>query len=403
MEVIEAGNKNTVRNWASTLEPQVIEQAKMSARCCAVSGPIALMPDAHFGRGATVGSVIPTKSAIIPAAVGVDIGCGMIAAKLNITASDLPDSLDSLLSDIGRSIPAGFHSHKNSKWTALTWMKNNPIPDTSIVKDKVLQRCTKQLGTLGGGNHFVEICIEQDAHSSNGDQGVWFVLHSGSRGIGNAVAQHYIRDAKALCVDLERALEDKDLAYYLQSDLGFQEYITSMLWAQDYALENREIMLSSLLRSFNYQLFGNFEDSVKFEKKINCHHNYTTKETHDGEEIWVTRKGAIRAGVDDWGVIPGSMGQRSYVVTGLGNSDSYKSASHGAGRNFSRTKAKKEFTVEQFEAAMDNGVTWQKSNSKALLDESPMAYKDIDVVMEDQKDLVQIQYELKAILNYKGV
>lgn len=384
----------TVRNWASQLDDNAREMAERTSRSPAVSGPIALMPDAHWGMGATIGSVIPTKSAVIPAAVGVDIGCGMIAVKMSTDVSGLPDDLTPMLSAIERAIPAGFNWHDDgSARLGHDWMSDHPIPYTvGTLKDKPVSRAPNQLGTLGGGNHFVEVCYDIDRG------GVWLVLHSGSRGIGNAIAQHFIRDCKSLCKDMGRAVEDPDLSYYLQSDLGFHRYVRGMLWAQDYAAENRLMMMDQLLA-----VFRTFVPGSLTMKQINCHHNYCEKEHHDGCDVWVTRKGAIRARRDDWGVIPGSMGAASYIVRGLGNAASYDSASHGAGRTQGRKETRRNHTAAEFEAAMPDGVTWQQGKSEDLLDEAPFAYKDIETVMADQRDLVKVEARLECVLNYKGV
>ncbi len=384
-----AGDGGSVRSWASQLEPNTLEQAKRSARSPAVSGPIALMPDAHWGMGATVGSVIPTESAIIPAAVGVDIGCGMIAVETDRTAEDLPDSLGPVLRGIGRAIPAGFDRHQHPTAAATTWLKHHPLDTDVELTTKNHRSIPQQLGSLGGGNHFVEVCLDERGH-------VWVVLHSGSRGIGNVLAKAHIGAARNLCRDTERALEDRDLAYFLADDPGFGAYIRDMLWAQDYALANREQMMNAVLRVLRDVL-----GTVGERQRINCHHNYTEREVHDGRELWITRKGAIRARAGDRGVIPGSMGTASYIVSGLGHPGSYTSASHGAGRRFGRKEAKRRFDVAEFESAMA-GRTWQRSKATELLDESPMAYKDIDAVMADQADLVRIDHRLEAIVNYKG-
>lgn len=393
MTIREAGDNRSVRSWATRLDENAMQQAMRSARSPAVSGDIALMPDAHWGLGATVGSVIPTKSAIIPAAVGVDIGCGMIATELDMDASDLPDTLDPLLSSISRSIPAGFNFHKQATSAGNRWMQANPVPDKGRVPAKQLGRAANQLGSLGGGNHFVEVCTDERNR-------VWAVLHSGSRGIGNVIAQGHIKDAKRLCTDLERALEDRDLAYFLDSDSEFQEYIADMLWAQAYALENREQMMNALLFDIRHAVGRDVAEL----RRINCHHNYTERELQDdGDELWITRKGAIRAGAEDWGVIPGSMGAASFIVRGLDNPASYRSASHGAGRLHGRKDAKRRFTVTQFKEEMDrSGRTWQSRDADKLLDESPMAYKDIDEVMAAQSDLAAIEHRLEAVLNFKG-
>lgn len=390
METINASDRH-VRNWASQLDANALEMAKRTARSPAVSGPVALMPDAHWGMGATIGSVIPTRSAIIPAAVGVDIGCGMIAARTTATASDLPDTLEPMLDDVADQIPAGFHWHDDSLTAADAWLAANPIPDATFIKDKVLARSGQQLGTLGGGNHFVEVCLDED-------DGVWLVLHSGSRGIGNAIAQHFIRDAKQLCKDRDRQLEDPDLAYYLNTDERMTEYVQGMLWAQKYAFENRRIMMANLTTAFTAHV-----PTCEVTQTINCHHNYCQQEHHNGHRTWITRKGAIAAGPEDWGVIPGSMGAASFIVKGLGNPDSYHSASHGAGRRQGRKETRRNHTADELTAAMPDDVTWQSDQAEQLLDEAPFAYKDIETVMADQADLVRIEARLRCVLNYKGV
>lgn len=384
------GTRERVRSWASDLEPATLEQALRSARSPAVSGPVALMPDAHWGMGATVGSVIPTESAIIPAAVGVDIGCGMIAVETDLTAEMLPDDLGPVLSGIGRAIPAGFDRHADSPPVATEWLASRPLQSEVELSAKQETAIGCQLGTLGGGNHFVEVSLDERSR-------VWAVLHSGSRGIGNVLAQAHIRAAKDLCRDMERSLDDPDLAYFLEGDDGFRAYIDDMLWAQDYALQNREQMMDALLGV----LARAVGRPVGEQRRINCHHNYTERETHGDREIWITRKGAIRARVGDHGVIPGSMGTSSFIVAGLGNSEAYQSAAHGAGRRYGRRAAKRTFSTDQLREAME-GRTWQRSKAGALLDEAPMAYKDIDQVMLDQADLVRVEHRLDAVVNYKG-
>ena len=385
------GDVERVRTWASDIEENTMHQALRSARSDAVAGPIALMPDAHWGMGATVGSVIPTNDAIIPAAVGVDIGCGMVAVETDLNASDLPDNLGPILRGIGKTVPAGRDKHQHPSAAAARWLNARPLQTAVELRDKTRRSIGQQLGSLGGGNHFVEICLDER-------NVVWAVLHSGSRGIGNILAKAHIADARQLCGDLDRALDDPDLAYFLGQDAGFQAYINDMLWAQDYALHNRELMMDAVLGV----LRGVLARPVAEKRRINCHHNYTAREVHDGRELWITRKGAIRARTGDWGVIPGSMGTNSYIVSGLGSEASYQSAAHGAGRRFGRNEAKRRFTVEEFSDAMD-GRMWQRSKAKELLDEAPMAYKDIAQVMEDQSDLVRIEHTLDAVVNYKGV
>ena len=385
------GNRERVRSWATDLEENTMQQALRSARCDAVSGPIALMPDAHWGMGATVGSVIPTESAIIPAAVGVDIGCGMIAVETDLNACALPDNLGPVLREIRKAIPAGFDRHQQPTKPAWRWLEHHPLSTPVELTDKQKRSMAQQLGSLGGGNHFVEVCLDED-------DTVWAVLHSGSRGIGNILAKSHIGAARNLCRDMERALEDRDLAYFLNSDEGFGHYIDDMLWAQDYARQNREQMMDALLGVLRLTTGR----PVAERRRINCHHNYTERERHGDRELWITRKGAIRARIGDYGVIPGSMGTSSFIVEGLGNPDSYTSAAHGAGRRYGRKAAKRTFSVEEFTEAMD-GRMWQKSKAADLLDEAPMAYKDITQVMENQADLVRIERRLDAIVNYKGV
>ena len=385
-----AGDRELLRSWGSEIEEGTLRQALTSARCAAVSGPVALMPDAHVGIGATVGSVIPTEGAIIPAAVGVDLGCGMIAVRTGLGAADLPDSLERLLAGVEQAIPAGFAAHPRTTRAAERWLAGDPLPHPETLGRKDLAKAGPQLGTLGGGNHFVEVSLDDDER-------VWCVLHSGSRGIGNRLATGHIDGARRLCADLQRALEDRDLAYFLQSDPDFDRYVTHMLWAQRYAFANREFMMDALLVALGRAVGRRPAEA----ERINCHHNYAAREAHGGRELWITRKGAIRARAGDRGVIPGSMGTDSYVVTGLGNPDSYDSAAHGAGRRMSRKRAKRDLSIDDFREAMA-GRTWQNDRAERLVDESPMAYKDIAAVMADQADLVRIDHVLTAVMNYKG-
>lgn len=389
-EIRSYGDRELVRSWASDIDDGAMKQAERSARSPAVSGPIALMPDAHFGLGATIGSVIPTESAIIPAAVGVDLGCGMVAVETSLVAGDLPVKLDPILAELHKAIPAGFAKHDDATKPAWRWLEANPVPDPSELTTSQLRKIGSQLGTLGGGNHFVEICLDE------GDR-VWAVLHSGSRGIGNLLATRHIHKARALAQKLERRIEDRDLAYFLDSDPEFNAYIADMLWSQDYALRNRELMMDALLAVMRKHIPTRFTEKTR----INCHHNYTEREPHDGRTLWITRKGAIRARVGDRGIIPGSMGTGTYIVTGLGEPSSYHSASHGAGRRYGRKEAQRRFTATQLKEAM-HGRTWQSNKASELIDESPMAYKDIDQVMRDQSDLVRVDHVLNAVLNYKG-
>lgn len=381
MPAFKDGN---VLSWAPDVDGKTLAQAHRTANMPFVEGHLALMPDAHYGFGSTVGSVIPTQGAIIPSAIGVDIGCGMIAAKLDLNAKHLPDDLQKLHSMVAKAIPAGV-GQGNTKAAKLD------LPETHTDwENGWVSKAEKQLGSLGGGNHFVEICLDQDNN-------VWAVLHSGSRGIGKEVAEMHISKAKGLMKKLFIHLEDPDLAYLVEDSPEFKAYITDMLWAQDYAIANRDIMMKSLHTVIN-KFMGH---DVKVLDLINCHHNFTQKEHHKDKNLWITRKGAIRAREGDRGVIPGSMGARSYIVKGLGNPASYHSCSHGAGRLMSRAQAKKELSPESLKEMM-KGKAWN-NDPKGLLDEHPRAYRDIDTVMENQKDLVEVEYVLHQILNYKGL
>jgi RNA-splicing ligase RtcB len=375
-----------VKNWASILDESTRLQAEMLGRSPAVCGHVALMPDAHLGIGATVGSVIPTKRAIIPAAVGVDIGCGMIAVRTSLTHSDLSGDLSPLYNMIASRIPAGVgqgHQHvRYDQWLTL----NPPVSELGM---SMLDLASKQMGTLGSGNHFVEVCLDLDGV-------VWGLLHSGSRGIGNKLATFHMKAAIEYCRANTLKLEHKDLAYFEEGTPEFDAYIMDMEWAQRYAFRNREVMMDGLLD-------GLFAFAAGEElSRVNCHHNFSQIEEHFGQLVWLTRKGAISAYPDQWGIIPGSMGAKSYIVQGLGNPDSYCSSPHGAGRQMSRGQAKRELSVESLQESMA-GRTWGVQDAKALLDEHPNAYKDIDVVMEDAKDLVAPVYQLAQIVNYKGL
>lgn len=381
--------RDNVLSWASTLEEEAMQQALRASRLPFLAGPLALMPDAHFGMGATVGSVIPTKGAIIPAAVGVDVGCGMGAIETNLTSHDLPENLDSLMPLIERSIPAGVGQGHDNWDNSVNVEKLMGWPQTELTS-KQKSTAISQFGTLGSGNHFVEVCLdERDV--------VWIVLHSGSRGIGNQLASAHISKAKGLMKQMFIKLEDPDLSYFVEGTDDFQHYMTDLLWAQQYALYNRKTMMAAAAASLKSALGINY----LVQQRLDCHHNYTSKENHHGKNIWVTRKGAIKADVGDLGVIPGSMGTRSYIVEGLGNPASYNSCSHGAGRTMSRSRAKKELSKELFVEQMA-GKTWNSDRVDALIDEAPGSYKNVEQVMEDQKDLVKIVHTLSQIFNYKG-
>jgi tRNA-splicing ligase RtcB (3'-phosphate/5'-hydroxy nucleic acid ligase) len=391
-----------VKMWVHgvPIEAEAKEQLANTARMPFIFRHVAAMPDVHLGIGATVGSVVATKGAIIPAAVGVDIGCGMMAVQTTLKASDLPESLAQIRSQIERAVPHGFVTTPGrsvrgawlttpdsvvTRWRGLAGRLDAIEAKYPRLKAKSPQH---QLGTLGGGNHFIEVCLDTK-------QTVWVMLHSGSRGIGNLIGQQFIEMARE---DMRRHfinLPHRDLAYFAEGTEHFDDYVEAMGWAQDYAAENRRAMMDAVLRVLREQLRPFQMGKVA----VNCHHNYTTRETHFGESVLVTRKGAVRAGHGELGIIPGSMGARSYIVRGLGNSESFESCSHGAGRKMSRTAARKLFTVAEHEAATA-GVECRKD--KDVIDETPAAYKDIDAVMEAQKDLVEIVHTLKQIVCVKG-
>lgn len=378
-----AGGKVKLWTPIEDVESSALDQLKNIAKLPWVFKHVAVMPDVHYGKGATVGSVIAMKDAVSPAAVGVDIGCGMGAVLTNLTANDLPDSLASLRSDIEAAVPVGFNSHDQSKAKRKSVMDRfkdlfGPVRDREATADK-------QIGTLGGGNHFIEVCLDTDGR-------VWVVLHSGSRNIGKTLAEYHIGKAKGLAHNED--LPDRDLAVFLSGTQEMKEYMHDLNWAQEYAFENRATM-KELIMGVMKKHFPQVEE-VDY---IACHHNYVSEENHFGEDVVVTRKGAIYAGRGTFGIIPGSMGTKSYITRGLGNEQSFCSASHGAGRRLSRGAAKREFTEADL-AAQTAGVECRKD--AGVLDEIPGAYKDIDQVMENQKDLVEIVAELKQVLCVKG-
>jgi tRNA-splicing ligase RtcB (3'-phosphate/5'-hydroxy nucleic acid ligase) len=376
-----------VLNWASMVEDATIRQAAKTARMPFVQGHVALMPDAHVGLGSTVGSVFGTQGAIIPAAIGVDIGCGMVANHTDLTLSDLPDSLASLMPLVEQRIPAGVgKGHESTEHRE--WIDDIGFPHTEL-NNKQAMTCHKQFGTLGSGNHFVEVCSDERGQ-------VWTVLHSGSRGIGNQLARVHIDGAKKLMRQYFINLEDPDLAYFTQGTPEFTAYINDMLWAQKYAFASRSKMARELTRSL-FEVVGH----GRVLEEINCHHNFTQMEHHHGKDLWITRKGAIKAAVGSRGVIPGSMGTETYVISGLGNPASFNSCSHGAGRKMSRRAAKENLTTETLAEKM-SGKVWNNDRAKSLVDEHPDAYKDIHQVMEDQKDLCTIDHTLTQLFNYKG-
>jgi tRNA-splicing ligase RtcB len=372
---------------AEHIDDGTISQAQRTARLPFVREPLALMPDAHVGIGSTVGSVAFMEGAIVPAAVGVDIGCGLIAARTNLKSSQLPDDLGRLLSLISERVPAGLGKQHKEAQDDVAGAVGLPPSDLGP-RDRA--KVAHQFGTLGSGNHFLELCLDESER-------VWLVLHSGSRGIGNTLAQRHIDQAKAVMRQYFVELEDPNLAYVTEGTPEFDSYIADMLWAQRYAAANRDKMMTAAMRSLAEVTGAGLAEA----ERINCHHNFAAREHHRGRDGWVIRKGAIRARDHDRGVIPGSMGTASYIVTGLGSEASFQSSSHGAGRRLSRSAARRDLTAASLASAME-GKTWQSADARALVDEHPAAYKDIEVVMEDQADLVRIDHRLIQVLNYKG-
>lgn len=386
-----AGESADILMWTrpETVEPEAMRQLHNVAKLPWTYRHVAVMPDVHYGKGATVGSVIAMRDAVSPAAVGVDIGCGMTAVRTSLRAEDLPDDLRRLRSAIEAAVPVGFDQHRATAFTdrdaadwGAFWKEFDEL--TPAVKANA-GKALHQMGTLGGGNHFIEVCLDTESR-------VWVMLHSGSRGIGNLLAQHHIDVARSLAHNA--ALPDRDLAVFLAGTPQMAAYRHDLYWAQDYARRNRVVML----RLVSDVLRKHFP-AVAFDEPISCHHNYVAEETHFGEDVLVTRKGAIRAGRGELGIIPGSMGTGSYIVRGLGNPDAYESASHGAGRRMSRTKARKRYSAKDL-AAQTAGVECRKDSG--VVDEIPAAYKDLDEVMRNQADLVEVVTKLKQVICVKG-
>ncbi|HSD73727.1 MAG TPA: RtcB family protein [Steroidobacteraceae bacterium] len=385
-----------VRIFTDQVEPEALRQLEQVAELPFIHGHIAAMPDVHYGIGAAVGTVIPTRGAIIPAAVGVDIGCGMNALRLTLGAADLPDSLRYVRAAIESRVPVGFEMHEAAIANRHTLRALEPglarIFDAHPALEKRLKKpretWARQLGSLGGGNHFIELCLDESAQ-------LWILLHSGSRGIGNALGTYFIELARR---DMQRhiaQLPHRDLAYFQEGAQHFDEYVAAVHWAQDYAWRNRQELMRLILESLRREL-PPFEIT---DEAINCHHNYVALEEHYGAQVYVTRKGAISARAGELGIIPGSMGARSYIVRGKGNPDSLQSCAHGAGRRMSRAQARKRFKRADLEQ-QTAGVECRKDSG--VLDEIPGAYKDIDEVMANQSDLVEVVHTLKQIVCVKG-
>lgn len=400
-QVLQDEGSRPIKIWTDEVEATALTQLKNLSRLPFIaSNGVACMPDVHAGIGSTVGTVIATEKAVIPAAVGVDIGCGMNAVRLSLKAVDLPDNLKPIRDEIEKRVPLGVgggHDHMrgveldvlNAKHSISGLFKTIIDPLYKGDADKFETKAASQLGTLGSGNHFIELCIDEN-------QDVWIMLHSGSRGIGNMIGTHYIAKAKQ---DMEKfyiTLPDDNLAYFPEDTENFDDYMAAVGWAQNYALENRRIMMQEVIAALRQEIAKPFTIT---QEAINCHHNYVEKENHFGRNMWVTRKGAIRARQGDLGIIPGSMGQRSYIVRGKGDIQSYCSCSHGAGRVMSRAEAKRRFSLADL-IAQTEGVECRKD--EGVIDEIPSSYKDIDQVMANQTDLVEVVHQLKQVLCVKG-
>ncbi|MDJ1181541.1 RtcB family protein [Roseofilum sp. BLCC_M91] len=390
-EHLQFAQAKPVLSWANhPLAHDETRMAKNVASLPFVFKHVALMPDVHLGKGALIGSVIATKEAIIPAAVGVDIGCGMAALKTPLMADQLDGKLKKIRQDIEAAIPVGFNDNKDIEKTVTNWQGWQDFKDLHKGVKNLDGKALKQMGTLGGGNHFIEVCLDTENQ-------IWLMLHSGSRHIGNRLAQNHIHTAKDLAKLAQTSLPDPDLSYFVAGTPEFRAYWHDLQWAQKYARFNRDVMMARLKRIIEKHLTGG--KPMKPLLEVNCHHNYAEKETHFGESVYVTRKGAVRAQANDYGIIPGSMGAKSYIVKGKGHIESYCSCSHGAGRLMSRNKAKKSYTLDDLIAQTD-GVECRKD--KGVLDEIPGAYKPIDRVMKNQSDLVEVVATLKQVVCVKG-
>lgn len=396
--VYKDSQKVPVKIWNDhvPMESAVYDQATRLASMPFMFKHVALMPDAHVGKGSTVGSVIATRKALIPATVGVDIGCGMMAVRTSLKAHQLDDNLKDLFNQINRDVPVGQSQHNDISKYAMPRLKAmekefSAILDRTPAIEKHLSRnmlWSRQMGTLGGGNHFIEICLDEN-------QDVWVMLHSGSRNVGNAIGKHFIETAQR---EMERHfihLPDRDLAYLSEGNESFDAYVQAVAWAQAYAAENRNTMLDIVINAMRVRL----PEFTLTREAINCHHNYISLENHFGQNVYITRKGAIRVREEDYGIIPGSMGARSFIVKGCGNPDSFCSCSHGAGRVMSRSKAKELVSLADH-IEDTKGVICRKD--EGVIDETPRAYKNIDDVMRSQTDLVTIEHTLKQVLCVKG-
>jgi tRNA-splicing ligase RtcB (3'-phosphate/5'-hydroxy nucleic acid ligase) len=384
-----SGAKSDVLSWVThEMSHEEHDMLRNVSRLPCLYKHVALMPDAHLGKGSMVGSVIATKDAVIPATVGVDIGCGMMAVKTPFKSGILDRKMAGFRHEVERAIPVGFNAYKESVDEASRWEGWDEFPELHGGVQDRKKKAMVQLGTLGGGNHFIEVCLDTEDN-------VWLMLHSGSRNIGKELAERHIATAKTL--HKLNDLPSPDLAYFVQGTEEFRSYWHDLDWAQKYAMKNREIMMKRLLKSFNRM----FNDQREFRPEItvNCHHNYVSIEEHFGDKVYVTRKGAINAEADRYGIIPGSMGAKSFIIKGLGNPQSFNSCSHGAGRKMSRTKAKSKYTIEDLKA-QTAGVECRKD--KGVVDEIPGAYKDIEDVMRAQSDLVEVVAELKQVICVKG-
>jgi tRNA-splicing ligase RtcB (3'-phosphate/5'-hydroxy nucleic acid ligase) len=388
---LDLNTDKPVLSWANhDLATRESQMAKNVASLPFVFKHVALMPDVHLGKGALVGSVVATQDALIPAAVGVDVGCGMAALKMPFNAFQIEGKLKKIRKDIEAVIPVGFGENKEADKSVLNWQGWADFKELHGGIQNLEQKAIKQMCSLGTGNHFIEICLDTKDN-------VWLMLHSGSRGIGNQLAQCHISTAKELAKLAENKLPDPDLAHFVAGTPEFAAYWHDLQWAQDYARYNREMMMARVKRVVEQHLAGGKD--TKPLLTVNCHHNYAEKEVHFGEEVYITRKGAVRAAKADYGIIPGSMGTKSYIVKGKGNRDSYCSCSHGAGRSMSRTMAKNTYTLDDL-IEQTKGIECRKDTG--IIDEIPAAYKPIDEVMQQQSDLVEVVATLKQIICIKG-